>query len=172
MRGEARIKSRYIGYGSVGLGARDWYTVECNECRAKSDEYGAGLEAIAAWNRRADHIRDTTKKVSNADRIRGMTDEELDKGGHMTNLITEARELCEKWSLSDYAVFECEDCIANMVIYKVAELCDALEEEQKQKKQLLQELCKLACESVEREKTLARIEAEVVARLEEHHEDD
>ena len=52
--GEARIKSRYIGYGSVGLGARDWYTVECNECRAKSDEYGAELEAIAAWNRRAD----------------------------------------------------------------------------------------------------------------------
>lgn len=27
--------------------------VECNECRAKSDEYGAELEAIAAWNRRA-----------------------------------------------------------------------------------------------------------------------
>lgn len=52
--GEARIKSRYIGYGSVGLGARDWYTVECNECRAKSDEYGAELEAIAAWNRRAE----------------------------------------------------------------------------------------------------------------------
>lgn len=51
--GDARIKSRYIGYGSVGLGARDWYTVECNECRAKSDEYGAELEAITAWNRRA-----------------------------------------------------------------------------------------------------------------------
>ena len=54
--GEARIKSRYIGYGSVGLGARDWYTVECNECRAKSDEYGAELEAIVAWNRRADAV--------------------------------------------------------------------------------------------------------------------
>lgn len=48
----------------------------------------------------------------------------------MTNLITEARELCEKWSLSDYAVFECEDCIANRVIYKVVELCDALEKAQ------------------------------------------
>ncbi len=34
-------------------------------------------QAIAAWNRRADHIRDTTKKVSNADRIRSMSDEEL-----------------------------------------------------------------------------------------------
>lgn len=34
-------------------------------------------EAISAWNRRTDHIRDTTKKVSNADRIRGMSDEEL-----------------------------------------------------------------------------------------------
>ena len=54
----------------------------------------------------------------------------------MTNLITEARELCEKWSLSDYAVFECEDCIANMVIYKVVELCDALEKAQKRIKLL------------------------------------
>lgn len=34
-------------------------------------------DLIAAWNRRADHIRDTTKKVSNADRIRSMSDEEL-----------------------------------------------------------------------------------------------
>lgn len=50
----------------------------------------------------------------------------------MTNLITEARELCEKWSMSDYAVFECEDCIANMVIYKVVELCDALEQANEQ----------------------------------------
>lgn len=81
----------------------------------------------------------------------------------MTNLITEARELCEKWSLSDYAVFECEDCIANMVIYKVVELCDALEKAQEQNKQLMHELCKLACESVEREKVLARLEAEVEA---------
>ena len=50
--GEARIKSRYIGYGSVGLGAHDWYSVECKECRAKGDEYGTELQAIAAWNRR------------------------------------------------------------------------------------------------------------------------
>jgi len=43
-----------------------------------STGYQEGVEkAIAAWNRRADHIRDTTKKVSNADRIRSMSDEEL-----------------------------------------------------------------------------------------------
>ena len=51
--GEAKIKSRYIGYGSVGLGAHDWYSVECKECRAKGYEYGMEPEAIAAWNRRA-----------------------------------------------------------------------------------------------------------------------
>ena len=56
------------------------------------------------------------------------------------DLITEARELCEKWSLSDYAVFECEDCIANMVIYKVAELCDALEKAEAQIKSIHQSL--------------------------------
>lgn len=50
--GEARIKSRYIGYGSVGLGAHDWYSVECKECRASSDEYRSEAEAIEAWNRR------------------------------------------------------------------------------------------------------------------------
>jgi hypothetical protein len=57
------------------------------------------------------------------------------KGGYKmksSDLITEARELCEKWSLTDYAVFECEDCIANMVIYKVVELCDALEKAEAQ----------------------------------------
>ena len=50
--GEARIKSRYIGYGSLGLGAHDWYSVECKECRASSDEYRSEAEAIEAWNRR------------------------------------------------------------------------------------------------------------------------
>ena len=54
--GEAKIKSRYIGYGSVGLGAHDWYSVECKECRAKGYEYGMEPEAIAAWNRRADAV--------------------------------------------------------------------------------------------------------------------
>ena len=34
-------------------------------------------DLIAAWNRRTDHIRDTTKKVTNADSIRSMSDEEL-----------------------------------------------------------------------------------------------
>jgi arylamine N-acetyltransferase len=39
-------------------------------------------------------------------------------------------------------------------------------------KNALKEIIKLACESVEREKTLARLEAEVMARLEERHETD
>ena len=70
--GEAKIKSRYIGYGSVGLGAHDWYSVECKECRAKGDEYGTELGAIAAWNRRAGN---DTNVATNADRIRSMSDE-------------------------------------------------------------------------------------------------
>ena len=36
-------------------------------------------QAIAAWNSRADHLPDATKMVSNADRIRSMSDEELAK---------------------------------------------------------------------------------------------
>lgn len=37
-------------------------------CGASSGYYDSAEKAIAAWNRRTDHIRDTTKKVSNADR--------------------------------------------------------------------------------------------------------
>ena len=53
----------------------------------------------------------------------------------------------------------------NLAWYKteVGRLCDALEKAQEQNKQLLYEVCKLACESVEREKNLARLEAEVMA---------
>ena len=99
--GEAKIKSRYIGYGSVGLGAHDWYSVECKECRAKGDEYGTELQAIAAWNRRANtrqHAlktrvcpmcedcpdgcpvetpKDSRNIVTNADRIRSMSVDEM-----------------------------------------------------------------------------------------------
>jgi hypothetical protein len=49
----------------------------CQDCGARTVDYKHAEEAIAAWNRRADHIRDATKKVSNADRIRSMSDEEL-----------------------------------------------------------------------------------------------
>jgi Lar family restriction alleviation protein len=49
---EAEMESRYIGYGSLGLGAHDWYTVKCKSCRGKSDEYGTEEAAIAAWNKR------------------------------------------------------------------------------------------------------------------------
>ncbi len=54
------------------------YQAWCKHCCCihMGEFYNTEAEAIAAWNRRADHIRDTTKKVSNADRIRGMSDEE------------------------------------------------------------------------------------------------
>ena len=57
--------------------------IGCWDCGGRTEEFetdyagSAHDKAIAAWNRRADHIRDTTKKVSNADRIRSMSDEEL-----------------------------------------------------------------------------------------------
>jgi Lar family restriction alleviation protein len=50
--GESKYYKRYIGYGSLGLGEHDWFSVKCEKCRAKSDEYKTEAEAIAAWNRR------------------------------------------------------------------------------------------------------------------------
>ncbi len=47
----------------------------------------------------------------------------------------------------------------------IPELCDALEKAQEQNKQLMHEVCKLACGSVGREKTLAKLEAEVAAAV-------
>ncbi len=52
--GRTTAKTRYIGYGSLGLGSHDEYRVVCQECRASSDEYRYEAEAIAAWNRRAE----------------------------------------------------------------------------------------------------------------------
>ena len=43
----------------------------------------------------------------------------------------------------------------------IPELCDALEKAEEQNKQLMHEVCKLACESVERDRALAKLEAEV-----------
>jgi Lar family restriction alleviation protein len=51
--GRTTVKTRYIGYGSLGLGSHDEYRVVCQECHASSDEYRHEAEAIAAWNRRA-----------------------------------------------------------------------------------------------------------------------
>lgn len=128
----------------------------------------------------------------------------------MKELITEARELCEKaaagpWRQSTSALivdakgralfFEpCGKANAALVMRSrtlIPELCDALENTEKQlqeqfdktgawleeynemkialekaeeqNKQLMHEVCKLACESVERDKALARLEAEVLA---------
>ena len=52
--GTVTVKTRYIGYGSIGLGEHDEYRVVCKECRASNDEYKREAEAIAAWNRRVD----------------------------------------------------------------------------------------------------------------------
>ena len=67
--GEAILESNKLRYGTT-------YSAYCQKCGAEIAEFSEH-EAIAAWNRRADHIRDTTKMVSNADRIRSMSDEEL-----------------------------------------------------------------------------------------------
>jgi hypothetical protein len=45
----------------------------------------------------------------------------------------------------------------------IPELCDALERAEEQNKQLMHEVCRLACESVERDKAMAKLEAEVMA---------
>ena len=56
----------------------DPYSIVCTGC-----ECGMVLafwdidEAIAAWNRRADHSGEANGMVSNADKIRNMSDEEL-----------------------------------------------------------------------------------------------
>lgn len=50
-------------------------TTSC--CGRQAKKYSNRETAIAAWNLRADHLPDATKMVSNADRIRGMSDEEL-----------------------------------------------------------------------------------------------
>lgn len=110
----------------------------------------------------------------------------------MKDLITEARELCENatpgpWTVSgsrgqivdsvlslneyDMKSIVCDiwrDVEGNAAFISrsrtlIPELCDALEKAEEQNKQLLLEVCKLACESVERGVALARLEAEVMA---------
>ena len=87
----------------------------------------------------------------------------------MNDLITEARELC-KYSEkivnqlhTERLDYELEYMPLIETIQVTSELCDALEKAEEQNKQLTREVCKLACESVEREKNLARLEAEVMA---------
>jgi hypothetical protein len=70
-------------------------------CGASSGYYDSVEKAIAAWNRRANHIRDTTKMVSNADRIRSMNDEELAEW--IDSVLNQDRE--------DWDVPGCYSCI-------------------------------------------------------------
>lgn len=51
------------------------------------------------------------------------------------------------------------------VLEALPELVDALEKAEEQNKQLMHEVCKLACESVERDRALAKLEAEVMTIL-------
>ena len=82
--GEAKITARDVEpQGDPWYGKNIQTFVICTNCGAClfDDYFHDGFtderKAISVWNRRADHIRDTTKKVSNADRIRSMSDEEL-----------------------------------------------------------------------------------------------
>lgn len=47
----------------------------------------------------------------------------------------------------------------------IERLADALEQAEEQNKHLMQEVCKLACESLERDRALAKLEAEIMAIL-------
>lgn len=76
----------------------------------------------------------------------------------MTNLITEARELCESKS-AEYVYMRMGDIIP--------ELCDALEKAEEKNTQLVRELSALARESVRRDIALAMMEVEVEAVLRE-----
>jgi Lar family restriction alleviation protein len=72
--GEALMRERYIN----GIANTKHYRRECHHCKATFAHWFRSVKkADAAWNRRADHLPDATKMVSNADRIRGMSDEEL-----------------------------------------------------------------------------------------------
>jgi hypothetical protein len=55
----------------------DPIAVVCKTCACGLHFFDGYAEAASAWNRRADHLPDATKMVSNADRIRSMNDEEL-----------------------------------------------------------------------------------------------
>ena len=75
--GEAESKMYLWGHHAETHEPIWCYYIYCTSCDAMTDDvFKTEEEAIAAWNRR-DHIRDTTKKVSYADRIRSMSDEEL-----------------------------------------------------------------------------------------------
>lgn len=53
-----------------------WFQCKCG-ARSPSVWHGTERDAIAAWNHRADHSGEANGMVSNADRIRSLSDEEL-----------------------------------------------------------------------------------------------
>ena len=91
--------------------------VHCPKCKAdwnielRIDSFP--LDTIAAWNRRADHLPDATKMVSNADRMRGMSDEEL----HKFLLDFEAGDI-------DYAKTFCDLCCKDAALERKSTDCE------------------------------------------------
>ena len=90
----------------------DYARIRC--CRVMFDWCGdeTGEKAIAAWNRRADHLPDATKMVSNADRIRSTSDEEL----HKFLLDFEAGDI-------DYAKTFCDLCCKDAALERKSTDC-------------------------------------------------
>ena len=72
--GESLLRDRYIN----GVANTKHYIRECRHCKATFAHWFRSIKkANEAWNRRADHLPDATKMVSNADRIRSTSDKEL-----------------------------------------------------------------------------------------------
>ena len=63
--------------GISDMDGKPMWWVECPTCGISTSGNYERQPEVDAWNRRADHLPDATKMVSNADRIRSMSDEEL-----------------------------------------------------------------------------------------------
>ena len=84
------------------------------------------------------------------------------------DLITEARELKQKYDSGNLSL----PYFVGGARRVIPELCDALEKAEAHSEAIRKDYLAMAHESTEREKALARLEAEVLARLEVHHEAD
>ncbi len=80
----------------------------CQDCGTRTIDYKYAATAIAAWNRRADHLPDATKKVSNApltlDELRQMDGEPVWTVGVGANRNKSHWCLVMTWRKSVYTV--------------------------------------------------------------------
>lgn len=67
------LKDRYI----QGIANRKTYWVECNKCQARIQNRRSAKRAVEAWNADYRRAQPENEPITNADRIRGMSDEEL-----------------------------------------------------------------------------------------------